>query len=104
MISDLDDIIPFSKRHKGETIRQIIRYDSGYLKDLFLNDSRLCFTEECFAEICRLTKGHSDNWENPSPQKETTSIFSKLKPYATPYLYDFNFGDLESINNNRIKL
>lgn len=102
MVFEIDDTIPFSNKHKGETIRQIIRYDSGYIKDLFLKDSRLSFSKDCFAEICRLTKGHSDNWENP--KKEALSIFSQLKPYASPYLYDFNDGDLEKINNNRIKL
>ena len=46
MILEIDDIIPFSKRHKNETIRQIVRYDSGYLKDLFLKDESICFSED----------------------------------------------------------
>lgn len=84
MIVDLDSIIPFSKRHKGETIREIIAYDSGYLKDLFLKNKKLVFSKECFDEICKLTSGHKEIWE----PVETGSIFSKLKPYAVPYLYD----------------
>lgn len=101
MIFEIDDEIPFSKRHEGETIRQILRYDSGYIKDLFLKDNRVAFSRECFAEICRLTKGHFDNWEKP--EKETSSIFSQLKHYASPYLYDFNEGNLEAINKERLK-
>ena len=88
MTFEIDDIIPFSKRHEGETIRQIVRYDSGYLKDLFLKDRRVSFSATCFDEICKLTKGHTDNWE--SPQEKTGNVFSQLKPYATPYLYDFS--------------
>lgn len=46
MIFEIDDIIPFVNRteHVNHTIRQIIRYDSGYLKDLFINDN----TESAF--------------------------------------------------------
>lgn len=58
MIFEIDDIIPFinRKEHVNHTIRQIIRYDSGYLKDLFLKDNRVCFSEKCLAELLRLTK------------------------------------------------
>lgn len=69
MITSLDIIIPFSRRHSDETIRQILRYDSGYLKDLFKKDDRLYFSDECFSEICILTKGHKDNWEKPQRMK-----------------------------------
>lgn len=97
--SSVDEIIPFCRRHPGMTIREIIRYDSGYLKDLFINDDRVCFSDECFSDICRLTSGHKDNWEKPS--HSTMSIFSQLKSYATPYLYDFNDPRLVAINNSR---
>ena len=99
MIDSLDSMIPFSKRHKGETIREIIEYDSGYLKDLFLKNEELVFSQACFDEICKLTKGHKDNWK----PIESDSIFSKLKPYAVPYLYDFNRKNLRDINNVRLK-
>lgn len=97
MIFELDDIIPFSRRHKGETIRQIIRYDSGYLKDLFLKDERICFSSKCFDELTRLTKGHKDNWE-----KGNGNFLTKLKPYGSPYLYDFNDNELLVLNNKRL--
>jgi len=99
MILEIDDIIPFSKRHKGETVRQIVRYDSGYLKDLFLKDERICFSEECFSELTRLTQNHEDNWEMGS---DTGNIFTNLKPYATPYLYCFDDEKLRTINEERI--
>ena len=100
MIFEIDDIIPFSKRHKDETIREIIRYDSGYLKDLMIKDNRLVFSANCFNEIKRLTKNHSDNWK--TPKKNNVSIFKKLKTYATPYLHSFNDSALENLNNERL--
>ena len=101
MIKSIDEIINFSHRHPNETIREILRYDSGYLKDLFLKDNRMVFSPECFEDIKRLTKGHKDNWESPS--KQTKSIFKQLKSYKTPYLYDFNDISLEAINTERLK-
>ncbi len=102
MAYELDDKIPFVQReeHKDHTIRQIIRYDSGYLKDLFKNDERLVFTEQCFSELCRLTKGHFDNWETPKVQ--SNNILDSLKPYGTPYLYDFNDETLCELNKKRL--
>ena len=82
IIDSLDIIISFSKRHPNETIRNIIRYDSGYLKDLFILNESICFSEQCLDEICRLTKGFRDNWETPKCQ--SLSIFYKLKSYGTP--------------------
>lgn len=99
MILKIDDIIPFSKRHKGETIRQIVRYDSGYLKDLFLKDERICFSHESFSELIRLTHNHNDNWEIGS---DTGNVFTQLKPYATPYLCNFNNERLRTVNEERL--
>lgn len=101
MIFEIDDIIPFSIRHKGETIREIIRYDSGYLKDLMIRDYRIVFSNICFNEIKRLTQNHFDNWETPS--NDEISIFKKLKTYRKPYLYDFNDKQLEALNKQRLK-
>ena len=99
MIFGIDDIIPFSKRHKGETIRQIVRYDSGYLKDLFLKDERICFSEDCYNDLIRLTQNHNDNWEKGC---DTGNVFTQLKSYATPYLYCFNEERLKTINEERL--
>ena len=101
MIFELDDIIPFSLRHKGETIRQIIRYDSGYLKDLFLRDERVCFSVECFDELVRLTKNHEDNWEKG---RGTGNVFHQLKPYVSPYLFSFDDINLRMINEKRLEV
>lgn len=102
MIFEIDDIIPFinRKEHVNHTIRQIIRYDSGYLKDLFLKDNRVCFSEKCLAELLRLTKGHFDNWENA----ETKNIFIGIKTYKSPYLFDFNNEVIMKTNKDRLNL
>ena len=103
MVYNIDDKIPFVQReeHKEHTIRQIIRYDSGYLKDLFLNNDHVVFSNECFAELCRLTKGHYDNWE--PPKVNTGNIFDSCMTYKSPYLYDFNDEKLANINMERLK-
>lgn len=100
---DIDDVIPFVRRveHQGKTIRQIIRYDSGYLKDLFEKDSRVVFTENCMHEILRLTAGHFDNWETPK-EDSTGSVFGTLKTYRSPYLFDFNKSEIEKANSHRL--
>lgn len=98
---NLDDVITFSHRHPNETIRQIIRYDSGYLKDLFLNDKRVVFSLECYEELKRLTLGHKDNWEAPKGPARNT--LNSLKLYGKPYLYDFNDENLEKKNKERMK-
>lgn len=102
MIFEIDDIIPFVKRseHVNHTIRQIIRYDSGYLKDLFIIDNRVCFSEKCLAELLRLTKGHFDNWENA----ETNNVFNGIKIYKLPYLFDFNNEEIVKKNKERLNL
>lgn len=99
MINSIDEKITFSKRHPNETIRQIIRYDSGYLKDLFQKDERVVFSDNCMAELCRLTQGHKDNWENPSIQ--TANIFNSIKTFAVPYLFDFNDDNILNLNKER---
>lgn len=102
LISNIDTKIPFSKRHPNETIREILRYDSGYLKDLFYKDEDIVFTSECLAEICRLTAKHEDNWETP-PAKLRLPTFSRLKTYGTPYLYNFNDEDIAMLNSLRLE-
>lgn len=103
MIFEIDDRIPFCRReeHKTHTIRQIIRYDSGYLKDIFEHDQRIIFSLECYEDLKRLTKGHRDNWEEPI--KKTNLIFDALKHYRSPYLCDFNNAELENENFKRLK-
>ena len=99
LVYDLDDIIPFSVRHKGETIRQIVRYDSGYLRDLMRKDKRLIFSPKCLKELIKLTQFHKDNWENANTQ----NVFLGLKRYATPYLCSFCDEELIELNESRLK-
>ena len=101
IITSLDVCIPFSQRHPNETIRIIIRYDSGYLKDLFLKNKEICFTEDCLSELCRLTRGFHDNWEKPI--NPTSSIFYQVKSYRTPYQFDFNNNIIIEENSRRLK-
>ena len=101
MIYSIDEKISFSHKYPNETIRDIIRYDSGYLKDLFMKDDRMIFSQQCLLEIQRLTKGHKYNWEKPTTQ--TPIIFDSRKKYSTPYLYDFNDEQIVKINNTRLE-
>ena len=94
MVYEIDDVIPFSRRHRGETIRQIVRYDSGYIKHLIVKRSDFIISSSCYDELAQLTNGHKDNWVRPIHQ--TSIIFNGLKTYASPYLYDFK-ADMNSI-------
>lgn len=96
---EIDNIIPFSKRYEKETIREIIRSDSGYLKDLFFKDKRVIFSPQCLEELKRLTRGHKDNWERPKTPE--LSFLKKTKKYGVAYLYDFNNPKIEELNTNR---
>lgn len=100
LVTTLDIRIPFSKRHPNETIREILRYDSGYIKDLLVKNETFVFSKDCFQELKTLTSGHADNWT--MPPKPTSSIFDSLKSYATPYLFDFNNPDIEKLNNSKL--
>lgn len=99
---NIDDVIEFSKRHRGETIRQILRYDSGYLKDLFVKNDDFVLSDNCFQEILLLTKGAKDNWSKP--QQKTSSIFSLCKPYRSPYQYDFNNEDIIALHKHKLSV
>lgn len=102
IIDNIDEKIPFSRRHRDDTIREILRADSGYLKDLFFKNEAIVFTTECLAEICRLTAKHKDNWEKPII-KSGQSVFAQLKPYGVPYLFNFNDEKLIAENESRLK-
>ncbi|TFD92176.1 hypothetical protein E2605_18910 [Dysgonomonas capnocytophagoides] len=101
MIFNIDDIIPFSKRHPRKTIREILLIDSGYLKDLIKKNSRVILSEECYQEAILITKGMRDEWVKPIGKTE--SIFDSLKPYTAPYGFDFNDEELITINRNRLE-
>ena len=96
MIYNIDDEIRSGGRHRGETIREIARYDSGYIKDRIKKDKSFVISGQCFGELAQITAGHRDNWEKPkSPIK---NIFHAIKTYGGPYLYDFN-EDKDRVKN-----
>lgn len=87
MIYNIDDEIRSRGRHRGETIREIARYDSGYIKDRIKKDKSFMISGQCFVELARITAGCRDNWEKP--KSSVKNIFHALKSYGTPYMYDF---------------
>lgn len=92
-ILEINDLIPFSKRHKHKTIEQIALTDSGYLKTLFEKNENLIFSEVCFNKLCEITKG----------QVEKPTYFLGSKVYGGEYLFDWNTKpELKSENNRRL--
>lgn len=100
MVFEIDDIIPFSKRHKNETIRNIVVSDSGYIKTMIEKNEDFVLSEKAYEEVAKITKGHKDAWQ---PQKDTGNIFDELKTYAVPYLFDFNNEELQKINQKKLE-
>lgn len=98
MIFEIDDIIPFSKRHKNETIREIVASDSGYIRTLIEKNEDFALSQKAFEEVQEITKGHKDTWK----PKHTGNIFDELKPYAVPYLFDFNNEELQKLNQEKL--
>lgn len=103
MVFDIDDKITFEhSRHKDETIRQVLRYDSGFIKDSILKNDRFVLSEKCYEEACRLTKGMWDNWEKPE-KVNINNVFDSLKLYASPYQYDLNDEKLREVNQKKLE-
>lgn len=96
MIFEIDDIIPFSLKYPNKSIRQIVCIDSGYLKDLFVKNERLKFSDDCFREICRMTKGH-----NELIKRGDVGVFMTCKVYEIPYLFDFNEEKIIHLHHRR---
>ena len=100
MLYDIDDRFPLrgNWRYKGETIREVLQKDSGYIKDLIRLDDIFALTDECMEEAKRITKGHRDNWKKPeNPQ----TVFEGLKKYGVPYGFDFNDEAIQKINKQK---
>ncbi|MBR1889860.1 MAG: hypothetical protein IJ816_04440 [Alloprevotella sp.] len=95
MIYEINDTFP-SRRYKGETIRQVLQKDSGYIKDLIMKSNDFSLSDECFAEAMQITKGLQESWERPENPK---NIFEGLKKYAVPYGFDFNDNAVKDKNN-----
>lgn len=87
-------------KYKGETIEEVLRKDSGYIKDLIKLHPYFCLSEECMLEAQQITKGFYDKWVKPKQMSK--NIFESLRVYSKPY--DFDFNDEEVIRLNNLKL
>ena len=97
MVYEIDDRFPtYGKwRYKGETIREVLQNDSGYVKDLIMKSDDFSLSEQCMAEAVKITLGHHETWVKPVNPK---IIFDGLKPYAVPYGFDFNNEEVQEKN------
>lgn len=94
---NIDDRFPLvgNWKYKGETIREVLQKDSGYIKDLILKRNDFSLSDECMDEAIIITKGHRDLWIRPEhPQ----NIFEGLKKYRVPYGFDFNEPKVQEKN------
>lgn len=94
MIYEIGDTFP-SRRYIGETIGEVLRKDSGYIKDLIMKSDDFSLSDECMAEAIRITKGHRDTWTRPENPKD---VFDGLKKYGVPYGFDFNDDKIQEKN------
>lgn len=100
MIYNIDDKFPSTGnwKYKGETIREVLQKDSGYIKDLIRLDDYFALSDECMEEAKRITTGHRDTWKKPDNPK---MIFDGLKPYGIPYGFDFNDEEIQKKNKEK---
>ena len=96
---NINDIFPLRWKYQGETIGDVLKKDSGYIKDLIRLHHSFCLSEECMAEAQKITKGFKDEWVKPQNPK---TLLDYAKPYGIPYGFDFN--NEEIINFNRQKI
>lgn len=97
MIFEIDDRFPIygNWKYKGETIREVLHKDSGYVKDLIMKRDDFALSDKCFTEAMKITKGHHETWVKPdSPQ----TVFDELKPYKIPYGFDFYNEEVQEKN------
>lgn len=99
MVYEIDDRFPtYGKwKYKGETVREVLHKDSGYVKDLIMKSDDFSLSEQCMAETIQITKGHHETWVKPVNQK---TVFDELKPYAVPYGFDFNNKEVQEKNRH----
>lgn len=104
MIYTIDDRFPnYGKwRYKGETIRDVLQKDSGYVKDLIMKSDSFSLTDECMDEAKLITRGHRDERVRKS---NPNNVFEGLIVYGigTPYGYDFNNEEVQTKNKKNQK-
>lgn len=97
MIYEIDDKFPSygSLKYKGETIREVLQKDSGYVKDLIMKSDDFALSDMCMENAVVITKGHHETWIKP---KNPQIVFDRLKPYAVPYGFDFDNNEVHEKN------
>lgn len=96
-IYEIEDRFPklCSWKYQEETVREVLKKDSGYVKDLILLNETFALSEDAFTEAMAMTKGFVDNRD-----EETLNDPKKRKKAA----YDYDFNDEKIIELNREKL
>ncbi len=94
---NINDIFPLRWKYQGETIGDVLKKDSGYIKDLIRLHHSFCLSEECMAEAQKITKGFKDEWVKPQNPKTLN-----VKIYRIPYGFDFNEEELVKLNQQKL--
>lgn len=87
-------------KYKGETIKDVLKKDSGYIKDLIKKHKYFCLSEKCMLDAQEMTKGFYDKWTKP--EKPTNNIFDSLRVYTAAYDFDFNNEEIVQLNNTKL--
>lgn len=89
MIYNIDDRFPNRGdwKYRGETIREVLHKDSGYIKDLIKKNDCFALSDECMDEAKLITREHRDERIRKS---NPNNVFDGLKHYKLPYGFDFN--------------
>lgn len=87
-------------KYKGETLEEVLKKDSGYIKDLIKLHPYFCLSEECMLKAQQITQGFYDKWVKP--EQISLNVFESLRAYRNPY--DFDFNDEEVVRLNSLKL
>ena len=99
MIYNIDDRFPNrgNWKYRGETIREVLHKDSGYIKDLIKKNDCFALSDECMDEAKLITRGHRDERVRKS---NPNNVFEGLIVYGigTPYGYDFNNDEIQKNN------
>lgn len=96
-IYELEDRFPklCSWRYQEETVFDVLKKDSGYVKDLIMLNDKFALSESAYEAAKEITRGFTDNRD-----EEVLSDTKKVK--NTPYDFDFNDEKIQVANNEKI--
>lgn len=99
MIYNIDDCFPNygNWKYKGETVREILHKDSGYIKDLIMKSDSFSLSDICMKEALEITKG---NMSVDEKYTMPNTVFDGLKIYASRSPYDFDLNTQEIQDKN----